>query len=320
MPMGPGLAIAETTSFINESNVLRHRRLGNARAGAPATCGELVQGYLDGQDFLINSPVDLYSQVSVTLTREADVFTETPGIFTKSERAVRLTLDQLGLRSYGAILRIPSEIPRGKGLASSTSEITAAIMATAEAAGHHLSTSVISRIAVSIEPSDGIYFPGVVMYDHLGGGLLEVFGEPPPLAFCIVDTGGTVDTVSFDRERFRANAREHESQIRTAVEKVTRGFRLKNARLIAEGATLSAQSNHMAFPKPAFPELLKAVRSVGALGVNCAHSGTVLGVMYDPTHINLAHLLRTISNIIGQKNILGCFNLVSGGVKLKGAP
>ena len=32
------------------------------RVKAPATCGELIQGAIDGQDFLVNCPIDLFSE------------------------------------------------------------------------------------------------------------------------------------------------------------------------------------------------------------------------------------------------------------------
>jgi len=287
-----------------------------ATALAPATCGELVQGVLGNRDFLINSPIDLYSQVGVEAGAGDGIVIRSPGDYSKVAAAARAALSQNPIPIPGIVVDIHSQVPRGKGLASSTSEIAATVLAVAEATGVDIPAQSVSNIAVSVEPSDGVYFPGVVMYDHLRGDLLDVFGSPPPLAFLIVDCGGEVDTVTFDRQRARANAATHEKDIRRAVELVSRGFRLQSAELIAEGATLSARVNQKVLYKPQFESLLEAVRSVGALGINCAHSGTVLGVIFDPDSPARSEIRRVVTQRMGEENIIGVHRLIGGGMRV----
>ena len=49
------------------------------RSRAPATCGELVQGAIDGCDFLVNCPIDLYATASVATVDDGGLHLRSPG-------------------------------------------------------------------------------------------------------------------------------------------------------------------------------------------------------------------------------------------------
>jgi len=54
--------------------------------------------------------------------------------------------------------------------------------------------------------------------------------------------------------------------------------------------------------------------AAGALGVNCAHSGTVLGVMYRSNELLEERLINGISKYFGNDiNIIGNHHMISGG-------
>lgn len=288
--------------------------LAKATAMVPATCGELVQGYLDGRDFLINSPIGWSSEVTVTLTSDAAVQVEAEWPFDKITRVVRMTLEALGT-SHGARVELSKRVPRGKGLASSTSELAAAIAATARAFGTEIPPGEMVRLILEVDgSSDGVFLPGVTMCNHLTGELYASFGPPPPLSAVIVDTGGSVDTCSIDRQRARAIATAHGAKLRAAVAEVKAGFVAGDCRRIARGATLSAEINQLVLPKPLLAELSSGTREFGGLGVNCAHTGTVLGVLFDPTRTSTAWISRRVAAIVGETAILGTWRFIGGRV------
>ena len=68
--------------------------LGTATVAVPGTCGELVQGVVDGTSFLVTCPVNLYSTVSVELYHGRR-FVSGPASCPKTAQAVRRTLDYL---------------------------------------------------------------------------------------------------------------------------------------------------------------------------------------------------------------------------------
>lgn len=284
-------------------------------ASAPATCGELAQGYLDGRDFLINSPIAWFSTVTVRISETPGVVVAAEGPTAKIARAIRLTLEHFGVRRLGASAQLRDRVPRGKGLASSTSELTAAIAATAGALDRSVSTSTYQRIILAVDgSSDGVFIPGVTMLNHLSGELYAELGPPPSLAALIIDTGGAVDTQSFDRARARAIATEQAGKLRQAVSEISEGFARGDAARIARGATLSTEVNQAVLPKPLFEDLRQATAEVGSLGVNCAHTGTVLGVLFDPTATSPFLLWKRVSTLVSENQILGCWSFVGGHV------
>lgn len=283
-------------------------------SSAPGTCGELMQGYIDGKDFLINSPIPFYARVYISLKTSGEVKVISRGHYAKVANVVRETLKLYNSADLGAEISIESKIPRGKGLASSTSELTAAIVATAQALNQDISQEQIVRILIHVDhSSDGVFLPGINMFNHLSGLRYESFGDPPPLNFIIVDTGGEVSTMGFNREQARSVAKTHEVELRRGITLLRKGFERKNAALIAAGATISAIVNQKVLHKPLLETLIEGTLEFGGLGVNCAHTGTVLGVMYDPNKTSTLALMHRVRSLIGEKPILGVYPLIPGG-------
>lgn len=295
-----------------------------ARFAAPATCGELMQGWLEGRDFLVNSPIDWFSVVEaqlkgeLTLDEADQIQVVTKGQFSKLKKVCSRASRHLDGPVPSVQLDVLSSIPRGKGLASSTSELVSGVASVADVWGLPLTTEMITEVLLEVDRStDSVYLPGITMRNHLTGQLLKAFGPPPPLKFIIVDSSSdaAVDTMSFDRERARAVAREHQSELRVGMTLLSKGFLTKSPAGIASGATLSAAVNQHVLYKAPFKELLLGTKEQGALGVNCAHTGTVLGVMFDPTTTDEFELTERVGKLVGQKSILGAWTLISGGLR-----
>ncbi|BAS29330.1 GHMP family kinase ATP-binding protein [Limnochorda pilosa] len=102
-----------------------------AAASAPGTCGELVQGTLRGEPFLVSCPISWRACARVVLRRERGLCVSGPRGRWKSLRAVRAALRLLGVEDVRAELSLSSPLPVGKGMGSSTAEVLAAAAATA---------------------------------------------------------------------------------------------------------------------------------------------------------------------------------------------
>ena len=120
-----------------------------AVAQCPASCGELIQGWILGSEKLVSCPVDWYSTVEVDY-----------GSPRADERPLsRAMVDRLlGYWRYPAELGkeiridICSTIPVAKGMASSTADIAATAVATAHHLGHPLDETTLARLCVSLSP------------------------------------------------------------------------------------------------------------------------------------------------------------------------
>jgi len=263
-------------------------------AKAPGSCGELVQGTFNGESFHISCPVDLYSRVNVTLNSKGKVVG--PPDKWKTKEAIKKTLKFLGKEVLGANFEIDSKIPLGKGMASSTADIGAASFASAYALGKKISPQEITRIALSIEPTDGTLFEGITIFDHRNGTLFKFLGKAPDMEILVIDLGGKVDTLEFNERDLTKINRKREGEIKEALKLVEEGIKEKNLRSIAQGATISAFSNQRILYKPALDRVWKTSQEVGALGINVAHSGTVVGILTEPSKVNFKELKDSLQD------------------------
>jgi len=263
-------------------------------AKAPGSCGELVQGMLNGESFHVSCPINLYSQVRVVLDGKGKVVG--PPDRWKTKEAIKKTLKFLSKRNLGASFKIDSKIPLGKGLASSTADIGAASFAIACALGEEISPQEIVKIALSIEPTDGTLFDGIVIFDHRKGALFKFLGKVPDMEIFVIDLGGKVDTLEFNKKDLTKINQKREGEIREALKLVERGIKGKDSELIAKGATISAFINQKILYKPDLNQIWEISQEAGALGVNVAHSGTVVGILSEPNRVNFRELKNSLQD------------------------
>ncbi|MDP2662908.1 MAG: GHMP kinase, partial [Dehalococcoidia bacterium] len=278
----------------------------------PGTCGELVQGYLEGIHFHVSCPVNIYSTVEVELDEDAGGL-KCPSDSPKASTALRSFLAYQECNGMGGTMTIHSMLPRSKGMASSTADVAGAIYAAGLALGREIVPSETARLALGIEPSDGSLFPNIVLFDHREGRIWEDLGPCPPLEMVILDFGGEVDTVAFNRRDCSALLRETEPQVAEALALVREGLGRGDVTLIGQGATLSALANQHILPKPQLDAVLKAAEEVGSLGVNVAHSGTILGVLLDPRQHRAQEVCAWLERRLPGLNFSICCRLTGGG-------
>ena len=300
----------------NSARPVRTRAGVKGRVAVPGACGELVQGTLDGeQPFLITCPIDRFSVAEVELTSEGRGWSCPPDT-PKSVAALRAALAHLGRPEMGGQLRICSDLPRAKGMASSTADIAATVYALAEALGERVEPCEVARIAISVEPSDSLMFPGLALFDHRGGQVYEDLGPAPPLKVVVLDFGGTVDTLAYNR-RYRADLlRKMVAGHQEALTAVKTGLRRGNLADIGYGATLSARVHQRILYKPQLETVIGLAREVGALGVNVAHSGTVIGVLLDPAHADGPATTAYLAAHLPGLESISLHRMVGGGPRL----
>jgi len=291
-----------------------NRLLGSATVRAPGVCGELAQGVIEGIHFLVTCPVDFYSRVKV------DIYSDGPGVEApedcdKAAAAVRRTLFHLKNAKVRAKLTINNPIPRGKGMASSSADLAAAIAATGLALGEEISPYQIAQIALSIEPTDGIMIPGVALFDHRAGIIRESLGPPPPMEIVALDLGGTVDTVQFNMvDRFQ-RWQSVDEQTGEALRLLRRGIEEQDPALVGRGASISAEASQTVLAKPRLAEVKEFAESVGAVGVNVGHSGTIMGVLLDARERRGKSTYHKALSAFPDAESVYHFRLLGGGVQ-----
>ncbi len=290
----------------------RLKQVGIGTARLPGTCGELVQGSLNGVPFHISCPVDIFATV-VARAFASGTGVQGPVDRPKAIQAAEATLKYLGAPKVAILLEVENPLPVGKGMASSTADVGGAVWATALSLGVRLPPHEVARIALSIEPTDGSLFPGIALFDHRQGRIYEHLGVPPPMEILVLEFGGTVDTIEFNREDRSTLLKKIEPDIRRATALVREGIARQDAALIGEGATISARCNQRILFKPHLEDVLKIARENGAEGVNIAHSGTVVGILLDSSKKEAYELIGAITRKLPNLERIYPCRLVSGG-------
>ena len=248
-------------------------------ASVPGTCGELAQGMLDGTLVMVTCPIDLHATATVELSEGAG-HVRGPIGSPKATRAVKLSLARLGRNDVEARLHLESPLPRGKGMASSTADIVAAIGATAAALNTETTAQQQADLALAIEPSDGVMLPGIALFDHRYGRIAQSLGDPPAMRVLVLEFADALDTEAFNAVDRRAEMQAREEHFREALDLITVGLKNGDDEMVGRGATHNALAYQEVLPKPQLPDVLALGSAAGAVGVNVAHSGTVLGLLF----------------------------------------
>lgn len=297
--------------------------IGNATASAPGTCGELVQGMTGGAHFLVTCPINQFSRATATL-RVADPAESTAAVrgidhLPKARRAVSAALEKLathlGIANLTAEVTITNPIPAGKGMGSSSADITAAVGAAGMAAGYPFTPADIASIALSVEPTDGVMFPGIALIDHRCGSMAESLGAPPPLEVIVIDTGGTVDTLEFNRTDRTALWQEVASRTDEALELVREGIRRGDPELAGRGATISARAGCLPGVDKWVERAAEFVDEPGVVGINVAHSGTVVGILLDARQRRSKPVYRRALEAFADAESVQHYRVIGGGVR-----
>lgn len=285
-----------------------------ATVAMPGSCGELAQGTLEGIPFHITCPVDIFSLVTVELEEKDSHFYPLQSK-PKASTAFQKTLDYLG-KNTGGKLMINSLLPLSKGMASSTADVAGAIEAVCYANGYTPNPSLVAEIALSVEPSDGTFFPDIVAFDHQKGKLLIPLGTPPPLDIIVLDCGGEVDTLAFNAQDRRDILKRCEPQFKEAFSAIREGIAKGDTKLIGLGATISARVNQEVLFKPQLEKAQSLAREVDALGISVGHSGTVIGILLDSKKSDTKAVAAYLAKKLDDLELLFSCSLVGGGGRL----
>jgi L-threonine kinase len=284
------------------------------RVALPGTCGELVQGTLDGEPCLISCPIDSYSIAEVCFQPWGGW--TVPEHAPKTRAALQAGLAYLGRTASSGSVRLQTELPCGRGYGSSTADIGATLYALGQAAGQGLVPSEVARLAVHVEPTDSSLFPGLALWDHRYGHVYEDLGAPPALIVVVLDPGGVVDTLAFNQLDHRGVLSRLAPQHREAFVLVREGLRQGNLEAIGAAATLSARAHQAMLTNPLLEPTLSLARDVSALGVCRAHSGTLLGLLLDPKDVDVLAITAFTTRRFAPAVTVCSRPLVSGGLRL----
>jgi L-threonine kinase len=111
------------------------------------------------------------------------------------------------------------------------------------------------------------------------------------------------------QEALRRLAPQH----REAFDLLRQGLKERDWEAVGAAATLSARVHQAILPDPLLEPALALARDVAALGVCRAHSGTILGLLLDRCHADLAAVVSFVSRHLPGNVSVTPYALVDGG-------
>ena len=243
-----------------------------------ASCGEFVQGFLDNEEYLSSYAINLFSVA--TLEEGKEIIQKGPK---KSRRAMELVFEKFGLpvdETKNISLNIKSQIPVGKGMASSTADIGATIKATLSMLNKTLTGEEISKLAVKIEATDSLLLNQHSIFNPLTADIKKYLGGINDAKVVILEPSDILDTKSI---RMTPNYKTYKMQnkeiIKKSFELLDEGLAKNDLNLIGKACTYSGLANENIHKKPFLEKIIDISDKYGCYGVNIAHSGTVIGIL-----------------------------------------
>jgi L-threonine kinase len=272
------------------------------------TFGELLQGALpeNDLDFMVTFPISRWTVATFRRTGAGEPLVVTPAHKDKSRRLAELVMREHG-GGHGGILSLDSDLPEGKGFASSSADLVATARAVGDALGLRFDEHAIESFLRRIEPSDGVMYAGVVAFYHREVRLRERLGFLPPLTIVVHDEGGEVDTLQFNQlpKLFsEADKREYAHLLQTLSGAVRSG----DVATVGQVATRSAELNGKRRRRQDFAALSRICQEAGGLGLVVTHSGTALGLLLSDNDADCAskvqYSLRACAALPGSVSVM----------------
>lgn len=256
------------------------------KAVCPGSCGELFQLVHNNQEWLLTYNIDLKTTINITTSED--------NIGLKFLPKLNAAREYLLPNQYIAVEK-QSNIPIGKGCSSSSADLLAGMVAMSDLKREHFSVENLTKLATKIEPTDSVGFSQWTVINPLDGEIFEQFNMTPQLYVYMLEPVESIDTVTLPR---MISSNEYDKKKSNEIFlKMIDALRSQNLKQIGEFATQSALLNDRRLPKPYLLDIVSFARNNQLLGVNIAHSGTVVGLLLNEGQKqNIIQLEKSIRN------------------------
>jgi uncharacterized protein involved in propanediol utilization len=268
--------------------MISYKKYKTGYGKANGTFGELLQGILPCQkNFMVTFPINLFSYATfIPNTRGAEI-TVYPEHKIKSFILAQNLLKMFNIKIGGTLI-IESELIEGKGLASSSADLVATAYAIANSIGANITKDLIAQLIYSIEPSDGVMYPGIISFDYKKLKLINNIGILPKLTIIAIDEGNQIDTIEYNSIK-KMYSKHYSTKYKKLLIEMSTAIKSQDLQMVGKISTESAIMNQVHNPKKFLQELIDICNSIGALGVSTTHSGTFIGIIMNPEALDFSY-------------------------------
>lgn len=279
---------------------------------APGSCGEFIQGIYEGSPCLVSCPVDVYSRVEIREKRPRALLDP------KATMLLAAVFEAYGIprdEKHRIEVQIVSDIPREKGMASSTADLTAIAGALSAYYNLEMDEKAIARFCAQVEASDNIMFQKLNLFNQLEGSVYKSYHCSYAGEILIIHFTGSVNTAAYHRLSAMEKNR-NVSDFYEVLAHFENGLVENKPQLLGKACTQSARLNQQILYKPYLEAVVNLTEDCGGYGVVAAHSGTVLGVLHSAGDFDYEGFVRRFESIIPGKDYekLEQRKVISGGV------
>lgn len=239
----------------------------------PGSIGEIIQGKYNGIDILMSCPINLFTKVRVF---ECDSVKK--GLNPKSIMLLENLLKKWDLQEYinKLDIEIKSNIPKGKGFASSTADLCGTYHSLIKLFNREFHEEELMRECTKIEPTDSIIFNKMTIFDYKNGSFKECIGDYLEFYLLVFEGQNAVNTVEFNKK-----VSAPLSSIDDIIDDLKDGIRQKDIKKIAQASTESIIRNQNRLKYDILWDIIGLKDITGGLGIVGAHSGDLMAVIYD---------------------------------------
>lgn len=245
----------------------------------PCSCGEFVQGLMGSAEALISCPIDIFSVITIEEATKEKKQIHRP-LLPKTEKALSKAIEYFDISAEeqdSIFITIDTPLPYGKGYATSTAEIAGVIVGVGKYFDKTISEEDLAKLCIEIEPTDSTIFSDFVLFRHLIGEIVDKAECIVPLYVVILELDREIDTVEARNSGLFNNVTV-DSEINFM--KFLRGMIYRDLDQIGESITSSARLNQSILEKPYLESIISLAVGHHAVGVNVAHSGSLVGVFF----------------------------------------
>jgi len=241
--------------------------------------GELMQGFLpDASGFLVSGLPSriFFSEAVLTPGADSGVVGLLPA---KSRLALEKFLALYDTDGVGPFsIRLQSNIPPGKGLSSSSTDILSVLFVVNDYLRTGCTSEDLYRIAAAIEPTDPCLTDDIVIFRQ-HAGIIDRYITLPPMTVLYFDAepGRQIETLDVQRPWTVGTGKFYDWLLRRFLRAAKEG----DYDEIFESITYSAEYNQTMVPLARWDEYLQLARTTQA-GLMVAHSGTIVGFLVRP--------------------------------------
>lgn len=259
----------------------------------PGSMGEILQGKLQGMDVLLSCPINLFTKVRVFECNDAIKKYD----YKKSNVFMKNILEAWDYKNYYDNLDIDiiSNIPIGKGFASSTADLCGVYHSLLKLFKKDFNEQELIRECIKIEPTDSIVFNKLTIFDYKNGIYSKTLGSYKLFYILVFEGNNMVSTIEFNKQ-----VKEPLETVDNLLELVLKGIN-EDIKYIGEAATESIIKNFKRLSYNIFSEVNRIREKTGGLGIIGAHSGNALGIIYDDERL-LNAALKSDCFIKGYKS------------------